>query len=484
IMMEMISLTLTCQLIKQMMRKKKKKKQMMMMMMKKSSDQRVSTPPEYELTEEEEEDNKKGDDEDMEGEQEQDEEDDLYRDVNINLERSDAEMTNAQSNQDTEDTHVTLTTVPPVVQQQSSYVSSDLVSMLINPTPDTVAASLLKFELKKILIHKMKENKSINRSDIQKNLYNALVESYNSDKDIFSSYGDVVTLKRGRDDQDKDEDPFAGSNRGSKTRRSGKEAESSKEPTYKESKSIISLKGGSSSRKYATFITKIKAVVYGQVKWIEDKIQDCRSNQPPDYEVFWLQSSAPAAKGTRLKTPAKVTQSSKKRRPASVPKAKGLVLLSEVALYDAEQIKMATKRSKKDFHMSYVGGSGDGVDIQSKVPDEQQQKATGTNEGAGVRPKMMRKKKKKKQMMMMMMKKSSDQRVSTPPEYELTEEEEEDNKKGDDEDMEGEQEQDEEDDLSKCENKGRVPTEMELILEQTQQGISHEVSVSTEGFEE
>nr|GEW87494.1 putative reverse transcriptase domain-containing protein [Tanacetum cinerariifolium] len=31
---------------------------------------------------------------------------------------------------------------------------------------------------------------------------------------------------------------------------------------------------------------------------------------------------------------------------------------------------------------------------------------------------------------------------------------------------------------------GRVPTEMELILEHTQQGISHEVSVSTEGVEE
>ncbi|GJW46820.1 retrovirus-related pol polyprotein from transposon TNT 1-94 [Tanacetum coccineum] len=36
---------------------------------------------------------------------------------------------------------------------------------------------------------------------------------------------------------------------------------------------------------------------------------------------------------------------------------------------------------------------------------------------------------------------------------------------------------------SKSENKGKVPTEMELILEQTQQGISHEVSVSTEGVE-
>ncbi|GJX73913.1 retrovirus-related pol polyprotein from transposon TNT 1-94, partial [Tanacetum coccineum] len=34
---------------------------------------------------------------------------------------------------------------------------------------------------------------------------------------------------------------------------------------------------------------------------------------------------------------------------------------------------------------------------------------------------------------------------------------------------------------SKSENKGKVPTEMELVLEQTQQGTSYEVSVSTEG---
>ena len=32
--------------------------------------------------------------------------------------------------------------------------------------------------------------------------------------------------------------------------------------------------------------------------------------------------------------------------------------------------------------------------------------------------------------------------------------------------------------------KGRVQTEMELVLEHTQQGTSHEVSVSTEGVEE
>nr|GFC83153.1 hypothetical protein [Tanacetum cinerariifolium] len=65
---------------------------------------------------------------------------------------------------------------------------------------------------------------------------------------------------------------------------------------------------------------------------------------------------APAAKGTRLKTPAKVTQSDKKRRPTSVPKAKGLVVLYEVALTEAEQIELATKRSKKYSHLSHASG--------------------------------------------------------------------------------------------------------------------------------
>ncbi|GJX25939.1 reverse transcriptase domain-containing protein [Tanacetum coccineum] len=78
------------------------------------------------------------------------------------------------------------------------------------------------------------------------NLYNTLFESsiksYNSDKDLFASYGDVVTLKRGRDDQYKDEEPSTGSNRGMKQKISGKE-ESSKEATQKESNSTSSSKG-------------------------------------------------------------------------------------------------------------------------------------------------------------------------------------------------------------------------------------------------
>nr|GEW12084.1 hypothetical protein [Tanacetum cinerariifolium] len=115
-------------------------------------------------------------------------------------------------------------------------------------TAYAVAASLLEFELKKILIDKMETNKSINRPDTQKNLYNALAESYNSDKDIISSYGNVVLLRRGRDDKDKDEDPFAGSDRGTKRRKSGKDPESSKDSSSKENKSLSTSKDASQSQ--------------------------------------------------------------------------------------------------------------------------------------------------------------------------------------------------------------------------------------------
>ncbi|GKA46655.1 hypothetical protein Tco_0739538 [Tanacetum coccineum] len=105
-----------------------------------------------------------------------------------------------------------------------------------------VASSLSELKLKKILMDKREENNSIDRSNVHKNLYKALLEAYNSDKDLLSSYGEVVTLKRGRDDQDKDEEPSAGLNRGSKRQRSGKE-KSSKEATHKKLTSTSSSKG-------------------------------------------------------------------------------------------------------------------------------------------------------------------------------------------------------------------------------------------------
>nr|GEW17629.1 hypothetical protein [Tanacetum cinerariifolium] len=111
-------------------------------------------------------------------------------------------------------------------------------------TSHAVAAELSKLELKKILIDKMESNKSIHRSDVQKNLYKALVDAYECVKLILDTYGDTITLKRRRDDKDKDEEPSAGSNRGSKRRRAGKEPESTSAPKERHPRHLASqLKG-------------------------------------------------------------------------------------------------------------------------------------------------------------------------------------------------------------------------------------------------
>nr|GEY45344.1 hypothetical protein [Tanacetum cinerariifolium] len=62
-----------------------------------------------------------------------------------------------------------------------------------------------------ILIDKMEKSHSNLTTDKHKELYKALVNSYNVDKDLFLVYGKAVSLKRGREDNDKDEDPPAGS---------------------------------------------------------------------------------------------------------------------------------------------------------------------------------------------------------------------------------------------------------------------------------
>ncbi|GJR16798.1 hypothetical protein Tco_0965325 [Tanacetum coccineum] len=110
-----------------------------------------------------------------------------------------------------------------------------------------VAASLSEYELTKILLDKMEESKSHLRADYKRKLYDALVESYNTEKDLFNTYGEVFTLKRSRDDKDKDQDPSTGSDRGTKRRKSSKEAESPKDQRSKEGKSSTSFKGTSRS---------------------------------------------------------------------------------------------------------------------------------------------------------------------------------------------------------------------------------------------
>nr|GEX17853.1 hypothetical protein [Tanacetum cinerariifolium] len=302
-----------------------------------------------------------------EGPDADDDDNELYEDININLEGRDAQMTDVHTTQVLEDTNVSLTLVNPDGQQQSSSVSSQFVTIMFNPSPDTcidslfestprvdvpvttivepllltaptlplpsiltisqlqqsdrlqdeaqaenedflnkldeniqkiikeqvkeqvkiqvskilpkikktvneqlkaevltrasnslktsytVAADLSKLELKKILIEKIENNKSIHQSDEQQNLYKALVDAYECDKIILDTYGNTVTLKRHHDDEDKDEEPSARSERGSKRRLAGKKPESTGAPKEKISKTFgKSTEGSKSYQKTAT----------------------------------------------------------------------------------------------------------------------------------------------------------------------------------------------------------------------------------------
>nr|GEZ54280.1 hypothetical protein [Tanacetum cinerariifolium] len=89
-------------------------------------------------------------------------------------------------------------------------------------TSYAIAADLSEIELKKILIEKMEGNKSIQRSDEQQNLYKALVEAYDADKAILDTYGESTILKRRREDDDQ-EGPSPGLDRGSKRQKEREE---------------------------------------------------------------------------------------------------------------------------------------------------------------------------------------------------------------------------------------------------------------------
>nr|GFC12835.1 hypothetical protein [Tanacetum cinerariifolium] len=75
--------------------------------------------------------------------------------------------------------------------------------------------------------------------------------------------------------------------------------------------------------------------------------------------------------GTRLQTLAKVDKPAKGKQPAKSSIAKGLIVLSEVALTEAEQMKLATKRSLTQTHISQASGSSadEGTGLIPGVPE-------------------------------------------------------------------------------------------------------------------
>ncbi|GKF04431.1 hypothetical protein Tco_0035099, partial [Tanacetum coccineum] len=104
----------------------------------------------------------------------------------------------------------------PVIEKNVAESSEAVVLTRSSSQPQSTyeaAATLTEFELIKILIKKMEKNKSFDKADHKRELYNALVTSYQTDKDNFDTYGEVFSLKSNRDDKDKDQDPSTGSDR-------------------------------------------------------------------------------------------------------------------------------------------------------------------------------------------------------------------------------------------------------------------------------
>nr|GEV31213.1 hypothetical protein [Tanacetum cinerariifolium] len=221
----------------------------------------------------------------------EEEADELYRDIDINQGRG------LQLSQDMEDSYVTLTLriikeqvkgqvkeqvsriLPRIEQSMNAQLGTEVLTRLSHSsrTSYAVAADLSEMELKKILIEKMEGNKSIQRSDEQKNLYKALVEAYKADKIILDTYGETVTLKRRRDDEsDKDEGPFAGSDWGSKRRREGKEPESASAPLQTATRSADRSTTGSISRQVSA----------SESAFVEEPVQTTCQMDEPSYLVF------------------------------------------------------------------------------------------------------------------------------------------------------------------------------------------------------
>ncbi|GKG00863.1 hypothetical protein Tco_0302553, partial [Tanacetum coccineum] len=75
-----------------------------------------------------------------------------------------------------------------------------------------------------------------------------------------------------------------------------------------------------------------------------------------------------ASKGNRIKIVAKGDKPTKKKQ--FVTKSKGLTVLSEVALTEAEQIKLATKRSLIQTHSSHASVSSTDEGTDDEIPDD------------------------------------------------------------------------------------------------------------------
>nr|GEV44302.1 hypothetical protein [Tanacetum cinerariifolium] len=205
--------------------------------------------------------NVEGDKLDDKGANKEDEANELYRGVNINLKGRDIQMADVQTTQVIEDTHVTLTPINLEGQQQSSSVSSRFILNMLNPSPDIGIDSICESTPRvDVLVTTTAEPPLLSTtlpppsipiiSHMQQTPAPLPTNVPSSSMQDLPNFGSLFGR---RDDEDKDEEPSAGSNRGSKKRRTGKEPESTSLPKEKTSKtSSKSTEGSKSHHKTAS----------------------------------------------------------------------------------------------------------------------------------------------------------------------------------------------------------------------------------------
>nr|GEY79172.1 hypothetical protein [Tanacetum cinerariifolium] len=138
-----------------------------------------------------------------------------------------------------------------------------------------------KFELKKILIDKMDKSDSYLSTLEHRECYDGLIKSYKLDKTLFSTYDKVYSLKKIRKEKDKDDDPFAGLDRGLKKRKITKDAEPTKGLKSKESKFGSSKGAQSQSKSSGNWLTTLVANADKPSKTFDDLM-----STPVDFFAF------------------------------------------------------------------------------------------------------------------------------------------------------------------------------------------------------
>nr|GEW07390.1 hypothetical protein [Tanacetum cinerariifolium] len=105
----------------------------------------------------------------------------------------------------------------------------------------------------------------------------ALVEANEGDKIILDTYGETITLKRRRgDESDKDKGPSAGSDRGSKRRREGKEPDSARAP----------LQTATRSAGRSTTWSKSRQASASESAFVEEPVQTTSQIKEPSHPMF------------------------------------------------------------------------------------------------------------------------------------------------------------------------------------------------------